>query len=105
MLPVKPQNCAIRPQVSMASPWAHFSRSRALRVLSAAIASSSPAQLDGRGISRGARGQLPAGGVDVVAARRADVDRQAVGAQGVLEGADAPLDRALEVQTLDGIPG
>src|SRR2546425_11046395 len=98
MLRVKPQNWAIRPQVSMASPWAHFSRSRARReTAEAATSAVHRAPILGRAqghqgflvVVEGARGQLPAGGIDVIAARGADVNREAMGAQGVLEGAHA----------------
>src|SRR5436190_18730557 len=93
MLRVKPQNWAMRPQVSMASPWAHLRRSRALRALSEAMALGRLPRLGSQAHQRlsaeGPGCQLPAGGVDVVPARGADVDRQAVGPQGILEDANA----------------
>ena len=52
-----------------------------------------------------ARRELPAGGVDVVAARRADVDRQAARAQALLKRADALGRRALERRAREGVPG
>src|SRR5882672_4611951 len=102
MVRVKPQNSAMRPQVSMP-------RSRARRSSSSGVAAEATraflydpgrAFKPRRGHERGVvpRRELAARGVDVVAARRSDVDGHGGGAQPLLKGPDALRRRPLELR-------
>src|SRR3954471_21587684 len=93
MLRVRPQNWAIRPQVSMARSWAALRRSRALRGTgTCASAAELRRAAEGDELGLRASGELPARGGHIVAARVADVDGEARGADRLLEGVD-PLRR------------